>query len=309
MIDFEDQAVVVTGAGRGLGRLYAMEMARRGGMVIVNDIGVTYEGADPDPTVADAVVEEIRSAGGVAVSSHDSVATPEGGAAIVRAALEEFGRIDAIVSNAGVGSLAAFENLSVEQWRLMMQVHLDGAFFVCQPAYRAMKDQGYGRIVLVASSVGAFGDVDNAHYAAAKSGLIGLCNALALEGARHGIVANSILPFGTTRRVTARSGEQVSERQRQFFEAIAPEKVLPMVAYLASRACQVTHHNISAGAGRYASVFMALTEGWLADLGGEVASLEDVAEHISEIASQDMFTTPTGVRDESVGLMKRVGIL
>src|SRR5262249_49329215 len=152
----------------------------------------------------------------------------------------------AIVSNAGVGSVAAFENLSIEQWRLMMQVHLDGAFFVCQPAYRAMKDQGYGRIVLVASSVGAFGDVDNAHYAAAKSGLIGLCNALALEGARHGILANSILPFGTTRRVTARSGEQVSERQRQFFEAIAPEKVVPMVAYLASRACQVTHHNISA---------------------------------------------------------------
>jgi NAD(P)-dependent dehydrogenase (short-subunit alcohol dehydrogenase family) len=104
MIDFEDQAVVVIGAGRGLGRLYAMEMARRGAMVIVNDIGVTYEGADPDPAVVDAVVEEIRSAGGIAVSSHDSVATPEGGAAIVSAALEEFGRIDAIVGNAGVGS-------------------------------------------------------------------------------------------------------------------------------------------------------------------------------------------------------------
>jgi NAD(P)-dependent dehydrogenase (short-subunit alcohol dehydrogenase family) len=286
-----------------------MEMARRGAHVVINDIGVTYEGANPDPSIANAVVNEIQASGGVAIASHDSVDAPAGGAAIVQTALDNFGRIDAVVSNAGVGSYGPFEDLTVHQWRLMLQVHLDGAFHVCQPAYRAMKDQGYGRLVFVASSVGAFGDADNAHYGAAKAGLIGLSNSLSIEGAEHGITANTILPFGFTRRVTARAGEQVSERQQQFYDAIAPEKVVPMVVYLASRACRITHHNFSAGAGRYASAFMGLTRGWYADTDGPVATAEDISEHLDEITAQEGFTTPTTIRDETVGLMRTVGIL
>jgi len=307
-MDFEGQAVIVTGSGRGLGRLYAMEMARRGAQVVINDIGVTYEGANPDPSIAESVVEEIRNEGGVAVASHDSVDSPESGAAIVQTALDAFGRVDAVVSNAGVGSYGPFEDLTAEQWRLMLQVHLDGAFYVCQPAYRVMKEQRYGRFVLVASSVGAFGDADNAHYAAAKAGLIGLTSSLAIEGANYGIRANSILPFGFTRRVTARAGEHVSERQQRLYDAIAPEKVVPMVVYLASRACDVTHHNFSAGAGRYASAFVGLTEGWLADP-ETVATPEDIEKHLDEITATEGYTIPMALKDETVGLMKRVGIL
>jgi NAD(P)-dependent dehydrogenase (short-subunit alcohol dehydrogenase family) len=309
MIDFNGQAVIVTGSGRGLGRLYAMEMARRGAQVVINDIGVTYEGADPDPSIAEAVVDEILAEGGTAVASHESVDRPEAGAAIVQKALDSFGRVDAVVSNAGIGSYGPFEDLTVAQWRLMLQVHLDGAFHVCQPAYRVMKDQGYGRLVLVASSVGAFGDSDNAHYGAAKGGLLGLSNALSVEGAEHGITANTILPFGFTRRVTARAGEQVSERQQQFYDSIAPEKVVPMVVYLCSRDCAVTHHNFSAGAGRYASAFMGLTKGWYADPDDRLATAEDIADHLGDITTQEGFTTPMTIRDETVGLMKTVGIL
>ena len=196
MIDFEDQAVVVTGAGRGLGRLYALDLARRGAAVVVNDLGGTMGGDGADGTVADAVVDEIRQAGGTAVASHDSVDTAEGGSAIVGTALAEFGRLDAVVSNAGIFHTAPFDELTAREWRRMLRVHLDGAFHLAQPAYRAMKAQGYGRFVFIASSAGLFGQPHSAHYAAAKALTVGLAYVIAIEGAEHGILANSFLPFG-----------------------------------------------------------------------------------------------------------------
>src|SRR5262249_50610291 len=149
MIEFTGQAVVVTGAGRGLGRLYAIELARRGAAVVVNDIGGTMHGEGSDPTVADRVVEEIERAGGVAVASHDSVAFPEGGAAIVRSAVDRFGRLDAVVSNAGIFQTMGFDELSPPDWHRMLSVHLDGGFHLSQPAFRVMKTQGYGRFVFI----------------------------------------------------------------------------------------------------------------------------------------------------------------
>lgn len=168
-IDFDGQAAIVTGAGRGLGRLYAMELARRGAKVVVNDMGGSMSGDGSDPTVADEVVDEICNEDGIAVSSHHSVDTPEGGAAIVQTALDEFGGVDAVVSNAGIYGMVPFEDISVEQRRRMMQVHLDGAFYLCQPAYRAMKAHRYGRSVLVASGLGALGGPATVHYRAASS--------------------------------------------------------------------------------------------------------------------------------------------
>jgi NADP-dependent 3-hydroxy acid dehydrogenase YdfG len=176
MIDFTDQVAVVTGAGRGLGRLYALELARRGAAVVVNDVGGTMHGDGADPSVADRVVAEIVQAGGAAVASYDSVATPEGGEAIVRTALDRFDRVDAVVSNAGIFSSVPFDELSPSEWRRMLAVHLDGGFHLCQPAFRAMKARAGGRFVIIASSAGMFGQPMEAHYAAAKAGLVRLTN-------------------------------------------------------------------------------------------------------------------------------------
>jgi NAD(P)-dependent dehydrogenase (short-subunit alcohol dehydrogenase family) len=309
VIDFNGQAVVVTGAGRGLGRLYALELARRGASVVVNDIGGSMSGDGADPSVADQVVAEIHTAGGAAVASHDSVDSPEGGAAIVQCALDSFGRLDAVVSNAGIYGMSPFEDLTVEQWRRMLQVHLDGAFFLCQPAFRVMKEQGYGRFVLIASGLGAFGGETTAHYSAAKGGIIGFTNTLALEGAPHGIVANTVLPIGKTRMMdSGTEGRDLSPIEESLFAALQPERVVPMVVYLASRDCAVNRHNFSAGAGRYARAYMGLTEGWLADPSAPPATADDIAAHLEEITSADGAWVPASMGDEMFSLLPRLGI-
>jgi NAD(P)-dependent dehydrogenase (short-subunit alcohol dehydrogenase family) len=307
MIDFKDQAVIVTGAGRGLGRLYAMEVARRGGSVVVNDLGGTMAGSGSDSAVADQVVDEITRAGGIAVASHDSVASPEGGEAIVRTALERFGRVDAVVSNAGIFATAEFDKLAHEDWRRMLNVHLDGSFHLSQPAFRAMKAQGYGRFVFIASSAGLFGQPQSAHYAAAKAGIVGLTNVVAIEGAAHGILANSVLPFGQSRMVTDTVGGEDVAAQSPFLRAIDAKLVVPIVVFLASRACGFTHHNYSAGAGRYARVFVGLGQGWLATAGSQPTA-DDVAAHLAELSATEPFTVPTSIFDEVTELCARLGI-
>jgi NAD(P)-dependent dehydrogenase (short-subunit alcohol dehydrogenase family) len=252
MIDFTGQVAIVTGAGRGLGRLYAIELARRGAAVVVNDLGGSMHGDGADTSIADAVVEEIERAGGAAAASHDSVDSPEGGEAIVRTAIDRFGRLDAVVSNAGIFNSVAFEDLSPADWRRMLSVHLDGGFYLSQPAYREMKAAGYGRFVFISSSGGMFGQPMEAHYAAAKAGLVGLANVIAIEGAQHGILANTVLPFGFSRMVTETVGDPKALEETGFLKIIQPELVVPIVAFLASRACEFTHQNYSACAGRFA---------------------------------------------------------
>ena len=280
MIDFTDQVAIVTGAGRGLGRLYALELARRGAAVVVNDLGGTMHGDGSDSSVADQVVAEIEGGGGVAVASHDSVATPEGGEAIVAMAVERFGRLDTVVSNAGIFNSIPFDELSADDWRKMLSVHLDGGFYLSQPAYRVMRKQRYGRFVFISSSGGMFGQPLEAHYAAAKAGLVGLTNVIAIEGAEHGIVANTVLPFGFSRMVTETVGDPKALDQIGFLEVIKPELVVPMVIFLASRACEFSHRNYSACAGRFARVFVGLGPGWLADR-DKVPTAEDT-RHICQ---------------------------
>jgi NAD(P)-dependent dehydrogenase (short-subunit alcohol dehydrogenase family) len=313
MIDFTGQVAVVTGAGRGLGRLYALELARRGASVVVNDVGGTMHGDGSDRSVADRVAMEIERAGGVAVASHDSVETPEGGAAIVRMATERFGRLDAVVSNAGIFDSVPFDELSPAGWRRMLGVHLDGGFHLSQPAFRVMKAQGYGRFVFIASSAGLFGQPFESHYAAAKAGLVGLTNVIAIEGAPHGILANSVLPFGTSRMVTETVAAVDDPKRLEglegsgFLKAIKPELVVPIVVFLASRVCELTHHNYSACAGRFARVFVGLGEGWLARA-GSVPSAEDIAAHLGEVSATEPFSVPTSIVDEVVGICNRLGI-
>jgi NAD(P)-dependent dehydrogenase (short-subunit alcohol dehydrogenase family) len=308
VIGFDSQAVIVTGAGRGLGRLYALELARRGAAVVVNDLGGSMGGEGSDSLVAERVVAEIKEAGGVAVASYDSVASPDGGEAVVQTAIDRFGRLDAVVSNAGIFNTIAFESLPTDEWRRMLSVHLDGGFYVSQPAFRFMKAQGYGRFVFIASSAGLFGQPESAHYAAAKAGLVGLTNVIAIEGAPYGIVANSVLPFGYSRMVTETVGDRDQfPAESSFLHAIEPELVVPIVVFLASRSCQVTHLNFSACAGRYGRVFVGLGRGWLAEASSR-PSADDVAAHFAEIAATQPFLVPTSIFDEVAEICERLGI-
>lgn len=308
VIDFRDQVAVVTGAGRGLGRLYALDLARRGAAVVVNDLGSTMAGEGKDAGVADQVVQEIVRAGGTAIASHESVATADGGAAIVRTATDAFGRLDAVVSNAGIFHTGPFDELSFDEWRRMIDVHLHGTFHVSQPAFRVMKAQGLGRFVFIASSAGLFGQPNSAHYAAAKAGIAGLANVIAIEGEPHGILANCVLPFGYSRMVT----ETVGDREElggalPFLDAIDPELVVPVVSFLASRACTVTHQTYSACAGRFARVFVGLARGWVAG-DGAVPTADDVAHRFDEISATEPFIVPSSIFDEVAQTCDLLGI-
>jgi NAD(P)-dependent dehydrogenase (short-subunit alcohol dehydrogenase family) len=300
--------VIVTGAGRGLGRLYALDLARRGASVVVNDLGGTMGGDGADGAIADAVVSEIEAAGGTAIASHDSVASSEGAQAIVAGAVEQLGRVDAVISNAGIFHTAALEDVSPADWDRMLRVHLDGAFHLTQAAYPVMRAQGSGRFVYVASSAGLFGQPSSAHYAAAKAGTVGLANVVAIEGAQHGILANCILPFGYSRMVFETVGERDAlEPEPGFLHAIEPELVVPMVVFLASPTCTFTHHAYSACAGRFARVFVGLADGWVAPPGSNPTA-EDVAAHLDEVTSPEPYSIPGSIFDEVAQVCARLGI-
>src|SRR3954470_13671501 len=297
VIDYEGQVAIVTGAGRGLGRLYALDFARRGAAVVVNDLGGTMHGDGSDASVADQVVEEIKQAGGQAVASHDSVDSPEGGQAIVDAAVDAFGRVDAVVSNAGIFNSIAFEQLRADDWRHMLRVHLDGGFYLSQPAFKVMAKQKYGRFVFISSSAGNFGQPMEAHYAAAKSGLVGLSNVIAIEGAARGILSNIVLPTGFSRMVTETVGDEKFLAESGFMRAIRAELVVPLVVFLASRACDFSHRNYSACAGRFGRVFARPSKGWVGD--GDIdPTTEDFHAHLDEVSATEQFIVPESIVDE-----------
>ena len=249
---------------------------------------------------------QIETADGIAVASGSSTATPEGAASIVEAAMRAFGRVDAVVCNAGIVNTAPFEDIDVQQWRDMLAVHLDGAFYLAQPAFRIMKANGYGRFVFTSSSAGMFGAEGHAHYAAAKTGLLGLRNVIAIEGAAHGILANNILPHGTTRMMLQEVGGNAALLETPMMRLFESDLVVPMVVYLASRACQVSHQDFSAAAGRYARVFTGLAEGWLSEPG--MASADDIATHFDRITAMAPFQVPFSATDETVEICRRRGV-
>ena len=305
MIAFDGQVVLVTGAGRGLGRLYALEFARRGASVVVNDLGGTMQGEGADTKIADVVVEEIEALGGTATASYDSVSSPEGGQTIVQTAIDSYGRLDAVVSNAGIFGTVPFDELPVDDWKRMLTVHLDGGFYLSQPAYRVMKTQGYGRFVVISSSAGVFGQPNSAHYAAAKAGLVGLTNVIAIDGADHGILVNTVLPFGFSRMVMETTGLSRPPADDPFLGGIEPELVVPMVVFLASSAGDFSHQNFSACAGRFARVFVGLGEGWLAPRESRPTA-EDIEAHLADIQATQPFTVPMSIVDEVVDIYKRL---
>ncbi|KZS60262.1 SDR family NAD(P)-dependent oxidoreductase [Mycobacterium ostraviense] len=268
---FDDRVAVVTGAGRGLGRAYALLLASRGASVVVNDTGSSMTGVGLDPGPAHEVVAEIRAAGGDAVACVESVATAAGGRAIIRTALERHGRMDILVHNAGTVRRASLKEISYRDFDSVIDVHLRGAFHVVRPAFPLMCEAHYGRIVLTSSIGGLYGNYGVANYAAAKAGLVGLSNAVALEGAPDGVLCNVIVPAAVTRMA---DGLDIPT-----YPPMGVELVAPVVGLLAHESCPITGEMLVAVAGRVARAVVAESPGvhrpsW---------SIEDVAEHLDDI--------------------------
>ncbi|MEU4413077.1 SDR family NAD(P)-dependent oxidoreductase [Nocardia salmonicida] len=252
-LGFEGRVAVITGAGRGLGRAYALLLAAKGARVVVDDPGSTISGDSGDAGVAAAVVREITDAGGTAVACTDSVATAQGGQAIVQTALDAFGRIDIIVHNAGNNRYAPLSEMTYEDFDAVLDVHLRGAFHVVRPAFPLMCAAGYGRVVLTSSIGGLYGNHRVANYGAAKAGLIGLSNVVALEGADHGVRCNVIVPAALTRLA---EGIDTSA-----YPPMDPELAAPVVGWLAHESCSITGEMLVSIAGRVARAFIAETPG------------------------------------------------
>ncbi|MDA8047634.1 MAG: SDR family oxidoreductase [Actinomycetota bacterium] len=291
-IGYDGQVAIVTGAGGGLGRQHALLLASRGARVVVNDLGgsVSGEGADKGP--ADHVVEEIRAAGGEAVADGNSVATPEGGQAIVGTAIEQFGRIDIVVNNAGILRDKTFHNLTPDLLNPVLDVHLKGAFHVTQPAWVKMREQGYGRVINTASQSGVLGNFGQSNYGAAKMGLVGLTRVLALEGAKYNIKVNAIAPIARTRMTEDIMGSLA--------DSLDPELVSPVVAWLASEDCSVTGEVFTVAAGRVGRFFVGMTKGYF----NPHLTVEDVRDHLDQIRDETGYLVPGSANDENGFLFK-----
>lgn len=297
-ISFEGQVVVVSGAGNGLGRAHALELGRRGAAVVVNDLGSEVSGTGSGTGPADQVVAEIRGQGGVAVASYDSVGSPQGCEAIIGRALEEFGRIDAVIHNAGILRLNAIEATTPDDVERHLDVHLRGGIYLTTAAFTHMCEQGYGRFVYT-SSQAVFGGDGLLAYATAKGGLFGLAKVVAVEGASSGIQANVVFPAATTRMVTSLSAGQAA--------AIRPSGALPtsgehdgidhvaaLVVYLASSGCSSNGGVYYASFGRYGRVVTGVGVGWAPE---GVSSVDDVHAHIRLIDHGDVVGFPTSTAD------------
>jgi NAD(P)-dependent dehydrogenase (short-subunit alcohol dehydrogenase family) len=289
-ISFTGQVALVTGAGRGMGRSHVLDLAGRGAAVVVNDLNQDN---------VDAVVAEVTESGGRAVGSCASVATPEGGQAIVDIAMDSFGRVDVLVHNAGIMRSANFEDLTMSQIEDVLSVHVNGAFNVGQPAYRAMLGRGYGRIVLISSTAGVIGLAGATNYDAAKAGLFGLSNGLALEGRDKGVLTNCVLPYSVSK---INENDHVpgvdASRHKILEQRRLPESVTALVTFLASKANSATGQVYSACAGRYARVFVGVAPGWIAPDVASVAA-EDLSDHFEEIDAHGYKgCVPSSVDDE-----------
>lgn len=287
-LDLTGRVAIVTGAGAGLGRSHAIALARYGAKVVVNDLGAAVDGTGSSPERASEVVDEIRRQGGIAVAEHSSVGTPEGGAAIVQRALDEWGRVDIVVNNAGNLELASFAKLDVREIGKLLNVHLGGAFYVTQPAYRSMLERKSGSIIFTISGLATFGNFGASTYSAAKGGILGLMNTLKLEAARHGIRVNAIAPMAQTRMGDdANLYAEVSKR------AGSPDLVSPAVVFLASDLCKLTGEVWSIGSGSVARLFTGRTAGIFKhpDIEGDLTA-EDIAERVDLIRDTTSFTTP-----------------
>jgi NAD(P)-dependent dehydrogenase (short-subunit alcohol dehydrogenase family) len=305
---FDEQVAVITGAGRGLGRQYAALLASRGARVVVNDLGgsVTGDGSGSHP--AAVTTQEINDQGGEAIADTHSVATPEGGQAIIDTALDAWGRVDIVINNAGTVNDSLFEDMTDDRLSPLLDVHLKGAFFVTRPAWKAMRERGYGRVINTCSAAGVLGAERMANYGSAKSGLIGLTRILAAESAGLDIKVNAIAPIAATRMLDYSLGglsdpaaaAAAEEVMRPFLDRLEPALAAPLVAFLAHHDCPVSGEIYTVGAGHVAQFFIGRTKGYY----NPNLSVEDVRTHLGEIRDRTDYTVPSGPADEMGELYK-----
>lgn len=309
-ISFEGRVAVVTGAGGGIGRAHALEIARRGGKVVVNDLGGDCHGGGGGSQMALDVVEEIRAAGGTAIADGNSVATTEGANAIISSAIDAWGRLDVLINNAGIVRNALIAEMSDADWDLVIATHLTGSFKLTRAAWPHMQAQGYGRLVFTSSSAAMFGFSMMGNYAAAKGGVMGLVHTASHEGREHGILVNAILPNAVTRLAleAARSWEDQGVKVNTQLpdgvgNAMNPEFNVPIAVYLASEANSSTHGLYSQCVGRTTKLIVGLGAGWQAQRQSP-PSAEDIAAHWDEICDLPAgVTVPASPTDELIHVL------
>jgi len=293
-LGFDGKVAIVTGAGGGLGRSHALELARRGARVVVNDLGGSVDGSGGDAGPAAKVAQEINESGGEAVADNNSVSTPEGGKGIVQTAVDAFGTVDIVINNAGILRDKTFHNMTPELLEPVIAVHLLGAFYVTQPAWLIMREKGYGRVVNTSSNSGLLGNFGQSNYGAAKLGLVGFTRVLANEGKSKGIKVNAIAPVAKTR--------MTEELLGPFGDKLEASEITPTVIYLAHEDCPVNGEVYSVAGGSVSRYFIGLTPGWYKN--GH--SAEEVRDNFDTIRNEEGYIVP---EDPSGELQKLFGVL
>jgi NAD(P)-dependent dehydrogenase (short-subunit alcohol dehydrogenase family) len=299
---FDGKVVAVTGAGNGLGRMYALQIAQRGGKVVVNDLGGAIDGKGNDQSAAQKVVDEIKAAGGEAVPNFDSVATQEGGRNITDTALKAFGRIDCVIANAGILRDKSFAKMSIEEIDIILDVHLRGTIFTVQPAFNWMRENGGGTIVTTTSPSGLFGAFGQANYCSAKMGIVGLTRVLAIEGAKAKIKINAVAPTAAT-RLTAAAGMQASADDDPTKDTMSTGRVAPVVVALAHESVPCSGEIFTAGCGWISRTVVAVTEGVTLD----AFTAEAVAAQWPAIRDTSKLQIPTDGGDYWNMIQKAIG--